>query len=737
MGHLDDTATLVAAPLLPLSMLAAESHMRRATPGRAAGLALALALLLLAGSPEAVRAGGALLAGRLLVGHFPSAGPRGPSLRRTLVVLLAGALLAAPQWLPTLHAAREAGTAATGIAGSAEALPGATGLVLRYVSHTPAASLALAALPLLLTETVIRVLAAALALCLGLQWGQGPLAAPGALALVFDFTLAVLAGLSLSAQWRARHAPLGRRLRAYFLFAALASAAALSVAAATLGPLPQTLAGAVGVLALALILHFSLAAHPDPLRAGIWLLPLTVSFLLQPHGRGLLAEAPTRAQLEAGTVTRQALDRVMGLPSWQRSLTLARQWPHQELLDVGFGNLGGLDGRSSANGYEPLAPRRARESYDGMGADGTLPGAFFRTSPVRLELLGVRWLKLPNDTLGARPDRFGLGDTLDVTIPPGQARFFPLPIGLATEIRIASSLADAVGLTQGEAVAEVAVRLASGRELPLYVRAGEDTAEWAYDRPDVRREVRHRRPRVLESFPAPEGGFEGHRYLGRLPLPGRYRIDGVRFERLPGAGRFTLARLGALDDRTGRLAAASLVSGYVSDAGRVREVAATPGVRLFELPAAVGHAHVAANLLRLPDDAAVLRALRMPREAGLAQGDAVAVAADVAGLDLAPGATAARAEVVRVAASRIELRAAGPGLLVVAEGWDPGWSATRNDAPARLVRVNHAQLGMALPPGMHRVALRHEPRGFRAGLALCAAAAAGLVMAGLRARGRG
>jgi hypothetical protein len=146
---------------------------------------------------------------------------------------------------------------------------------------------------------------------------------------------------------------------------------------------------------------------------------------------------------------------------------------------------------------------------------------------------------------------------------------------------------------------------------------------------------------------------------------------------------------------------------------------------------------VAANLLRLPDDAAVLRALRMPREAGLAQGDAVAVAADVAGLDLAPGATAARAEVVRVAASRIELRAAGPGLLVVAEGWDPGWSATRNDAPARLVRVNHAQLGMALPPGMHRVALRHEPRGFRAGLALCAAAAAGLVMAGLRARGRG
>ena len=41
-----------------------------------------------------------------------------------------------------------------------------------------------------------------LALCLALQWGRGPLAAPGALSLVFDLALAILAGLSLSEQWR-------------------------------------------------------------------------------------------------------------------------------------------------------------------------------------------------------------------------------------------------------------------------------------------------------------------------------------------------------------------------------------------------------------------------------------------------------------------------------------------------------------------------------------------------------
>ena len=56
-----------------------------------------------------------------------------------------------------------------------------------------------------------------LALCLALHYGRGPLAAPGSLALVFDFTLALLAGLSLSAQWEARREPAGRRLRAYLL----------------------------------------------------------------------------------------------------------------------------------------------------------------------------------------------------------------------------------------------------------------------------------------------------------------------------------------------------------------------------------------------------------------------------------------------------------------------------------------------------------------------------------------
>ena len=55
---------------MPLLLLAAESHVNRGTPGRAAGLAVTLTLVVLAGSPEAARAAAALLLGRLLVAHL-------------------------------------------------------------------------------------------------------------------------------------------------------------------------------------------------------------------------------------------------------------------------------------------------------------------------------------------------------------------------------------------------------------------------------------------------------------------------------------------------------------------------------------------------------------------------------------------------------------------------------------------------------------------------------------------
>lgn len=728
IGHLDDAACVVAAPLLPLLLLALESHVGRSSARRAAGLGLSLALLLVAGSPEAARAGLALAFGRLGVGHALAPAPHGPSPRLSALAVGLGLLLSAPQTLPSLLLARDAGRSLTGLASDATPVPGLTGLVLRYVSHTPAPAFALAALPLLATQMPVRALGAALVVCLGLQYGRGPLAAPGALALVFDLSLAILLGLSLSAQWRARLEPGGRRLRAYLLFACLASAAALSGAAAALGPLPQVLAGAVGVLAVALILYFALADHRDPVIAGAFLIPLSASFLLQPHGRELLADTKPRAQLLQGTLTSQSLARAMGAASTERLLSLVRARPQAEEDDLGFFNLGLLRGQRSANGYDPMVPLRTRWLYDGMSVGGLLPGAFFRGDVARLEALGVAFVQAPASALTTAPDSWGFGDTLDMPLEAGRPRFVPTPVVAASEVRVASSLSDSVELAQGTELARVRVRLASGRDLdPLPLRAGIDTAEWAIDRPDVRPRMRHEKATVLESWPA--AGFPGHRYLALLPLPGRFLVDGIRLERLPGAGRLNIARLALLDTSSGRFTPVSLAGGLLSDTARFRERAATPGVRLFEVAQSLGPAYVTPRLRTLPDDAAQLAAWRAPAAAGIdLRQEAIATDAEAAGTRLPEGARAARARVVSRTATRLEARAEGPGLLVLAEAWDGGWSAELDGRPARVLRVNQALLGVPLEPGPQRVVLRHVAAGLRPGLALFALGASAVAL---------
>ena len=454
VARLGDTALITAAPLLPLLLLAAEAHLARARAATSAALAVTVALLLLAGSKEAVGAAALLLGARLLLAPPGEGRGRARGVRSTAVAVFAGVLLAAPQLVPTLIALREAGPGGIGGVGQQpSALTGLAGLVLRYASHAPAAVFALAAVPLLASLPALRPVAAVASLGLLLFAGQGVPEGGGALPLAFDFALALLGGLSLSAQWRARHEPRGRRLRRLALIAALCAAASLSVATTVTGPLAPQLAAPVGLLALGLILYFALAERRDAAVAHVFLLPVLASFLLQPSGRDAWAGAPTVAELEQATPTRGALDHAMGERRAERTLTLATSWPHARERDLAWANRASLTDHRSVNGYDPMVPASRLAVLDGMGSDGTVSRRLLETDPGRLELLGVRWVQIPTEALVVPADGDGLGEPLDVVVEPPRPRLFSLPITRATEVRVVTFLARAVEVEQGRVVA--------------------------------------------------------------------------------------------------------------------------------------------------------------------------------------------------------------------------------------------------------------------------------------------
>ena len=78
-----------------------------------------------------------------------------------------------------------------------------------------------------------------------------------------------------------------------------------------------------------------------------------------------------------------------------------------------------------------------------------------------------------------------------------------------------------------------------------------------------------------------------------------------------------------------------------------------------------------------------------------------------AGANLADG----RVNVVRYRPSQIELNLeiGGNGFLVIGNTWSPFWRAMVDGREKTLVRTNHAQLGMSIEPGSHKVTLVYLP----------------------------
>jgi len=261
-------------------------------------------------------------------------------------------------------------------------------------------------------------------------------------------------------------------------------------------------------------------------------------------------------------------------------------------------------------------------------------------------------------------------------------------------------------------------RLANGREIWVPI-APHDTAEWAWT---ARREARGaaRQASRVPQRPRPRG-LPRTRVSRRSPpartLPG----DGVALQGLAGrpatvvvAGRLARRADRAFDGRIARLGVRERRGAPVPGGGY-------PRVSLFQVRRGIGPAWVVESLRRLPDEARVLDCLRAPTRLGIdARREALATERDAAGLVLPAGSRSSAADVAKAEGGRMVIRAAGPGLLVVAEGWDPGWSySSTGAAPASSASTRTGSASCSRRT--HRVVLRHHARGFGAGVALALA----------------
>jgi hypothetical protein len=407
-----------------------------------------------------------------------------------------------------------------------------------------------------------------------------------------------------------------------------------------------------------------------------------------------------------------------------------------------YPNTGLVHGVPAAGGYFPLVPRRQLDFLADLTAG-------------RLNLLNVRYFAIPQ--LLAVDEASEFYDVEDPFVPTLVGRSVTVPPTQAVAVEVTSYTSHSADWPQGSPVADVILTASDGTTVTLPLRAGIETAEWAYDRDDVRASIAHRRPPVARTWPAwsgfPPRPHPGHSFLARFDLPsppptppvngGGVKVVGVTirpyrpvaFVRIEdvefitaGGQRRSLNRLLGRPDHNLVYRSQDVVIYENRDArpraflvGRARRVDDDEALRLIDSLAFDPSAEVL-----LSDDAAS----RIARSTGTHERphEAVSQGEPLAG----PAGSAGRAEIVTYAPRRVSVavEAGTDAYLVLLDADYPGWRATVDGQPATIRRADFLFRAVRVPPGRHTVEFVYDPLSLRLG-ALVSLVAALAVVGGL------
>ncbi len=389
-------------------------------------------------------------------------------------------------------------------------------------------------------------------------------------------------------------------------------------------------------------------------------------------------------------------------------LDLPRAEPHNISVRRGF---------HDAAGYEPLMPERYSKAF-GSGWSFDTP-AF--SSPVDRQILSPRWQIL--DLLNVRflaefaapPEsytekegaRFS-GSDISLDLQPGKTIDLAGSGAPVDSLSLVTTLANSANLAQGEKVARVIIHTGDGRSIERELRAGDDSAEWAHERPDVKANIRHSLARIFDSRPGDDqNSFRSHRYWTVINLGERTIIDRVELSSVTEKASVAVWKA-TLYDSTG--AGAFMLTQRLPD--HWHKVYNHDNVQIYENQRVLPRTWLVpqAKVVGADEALSIIRGEREesfnPREIALLELQdkaEVKIPKDNSGID-------GQSRIVSYESNRlvIEISADKPSVLVLSEPFYPGWEASIDGRPATVFPANYLLRGVIMPEGKHRVEMQYQ-----------------------------
>ncbi|HLL72111.1 MAG TPA: YfhO family protein, partial [Pyrinomonadaceae bacterium] len=400
-------------------------------------------------------------------------------------------------------------------------------------------------------------------------------------------------------------------------------------------------------------------------------------------------------------------------------------------------NLTALYGLHNVAGMEPLILERYSRALGGVGPDSVTPRAgfppnddLFQAHSRVLDLLNtthvVSYSNLaPNMETNILKDGISFAPSdARIALAPGQSA--TCAGGGATSegdtLALVTVLSNSVEIGQGETVAKLRLHVAGGAVVERELRAGADTAEWAHERADVRRIVRHSLAPVFDAHAGDaSNSFSSYRYLARVHIGARARLEKIEITNTTRGATMNVTKATLYDSASRNSTPLALASSEWWETIYQKEGALVMRNRRAQPRAwLVGEAEAV-------DGEEALRRIRGesehefdPRRTALLE----VAPHELPALTGGELSAESRARVVEYQANRLVIETSAPtaSVLVVSEMIYPGWEATLDGEWARIHATNYLLRGVVVPAGAHRIEMRYRAPAARAGAVISACA---------------
>jgi hypothetical protein len=420
----------------------------------------------------------------------------------------------------------------------------------------------------------------------------------------------------------------------------------------------------------------------------------------------------------------------------------------------------------NAAGYEGFGLSRYSELAGRMKVWGELtePDTTLRTGSREIDLLNVRYLlamreqpidstlrkasapSFPSASVEYGGFRFSAEDLALPNLNQNNRITFTFPGVECDRIALITNLSWSEDIPEGTTVARLRLFTDQGRVSEFELKAGLDTAEWAYDRRDIRARIKHKRAPVAMSYLVndADGKYEAHTYVTSFVLPEIMPIKGGEIVLEPNVNApdlllsvFRISLSNSAENATYPLPRDWLnfevgkeeVS-QSTPAQRWKRVAQTRSVDFYEnrnvLPRAwlTGEVHVM-------KEAEMLEVIRKGKFADGSRWDPKRTALIESPIsEKIQVSDGAKVEITHYAPNEIELTAnsSTSSLLVLSENHYPGWHAYVDGRAVETLRVDYNLRGVVLSAGTHNVEFLYRPKSVLIGFLITLTTALGLAL---------